>query len=408
MIVRRFLLWARTVSPLVRADGVRSLARAYILHHLCGEDRTEAETALTAMLDDPSPDVRRAMAEAFLEASNAPRHLIVALANDQSDIAALVLARSPVLTDADLVDCAAMGDDLMQTAVALRPHVSASVAAALAEVGSLDAVTTLCHNRAADLPDFSLMRIIERFGAEGDVREAMMERPHLPIIVRQELAVAAAKALAAFVNNCGWLSLERGERASREAREKATLSLSMQADSRDVVRLAAHVRRSGHLTPALLLRAVLSNATGFVEAAFSELTGVPIQRVSGLLYDRRTASFSALYRKAGLPEHLRPAFEAALAVGHEQGADLFEDEARLCRRRIERALTASAMLDAEEASRLMALLRRFEVEAARDEARTMADALADDAALALVLEHEPNMLLEDDSEVEYTHAPLAA
>jgi uncharacterized protein (DUF2336 family) len=35
----------------------------------------------------------------------------VALANDQNDIAALVLSRSPVLSDADLVDCAALGGE---------------------------------------------------------------------------------------------------------------------------------------------------------------------------------------------------------------------------------------------------------------------------------------------------------
>ena len=41
-----------------------------------------------------------------------------------------------------------------------------------------------------------------------------------------------------------------------------------------------------------------------------------------------------------------------------------------------------------------ALLRRFEVEAAVEEARELAGALADEAALALVLEYEPHALLD--------------
>jgi hypothetical protein len=50
----------------------------------------------------------------------------------------------------------------------------------------------------------------------------------------------------------------------------------------------------------------------------------------------------------------------------------------------------------------MALLRRFEAEAARDEARTIAGALADEAALAVVMRHVPQALIGsfDDRERE--------
>ena len=63
--------------------------------------------------------------------------------------------------------------------------------------------------------------------------------------------------------------------------------------------------------------------------------------------------------------------------------------AQLSRLMIERVLSACGDLPPEEAGKLMALLRRFEAEAARDEARRVAEALADEAALAAVLEHAP-------------------
>jgi hypothetical protein len=43
---------------------------------------------------------------------------------------------------------------------------------------------------------------------------------------------------------------------------------------------------------------------------------------------------------------------------------------------------------------LLALLRRMDSEAAREEARAMADSLADDAALALLIEADPALLVE--------------
>jgi hypothetical protein len=49
----------------------------------------------------------------------------------------------------------------------------------------------------------------------------------------------------------------------------------------------------------------------------------------------------------------------------------------------------------DESGRITALLRRFEVEAAVEEARSAADAMADDAALVLILEHAPETLILD-------------
>ncbi len=68
--------------------------------------------------------MRRALAEAFASAPDAPHHIVLGLADDQSDISSIVLGRSPVLSDSDLIDCAAIGDAIAQSAIALRPVVS--------------------------------------------------------------------------------------------------------------------------------------------------------------------------------------------------------------------------------------------------------------------------------------------
>ena len=188
MIIRQFLLWARTATPGQRAEAVGALARAYLYSDLSPDDRWEAETAMTALLDDPSPLVRHALAEAFANASEAPRHLVVALANDQNDIAALVLSRSPVLSDADLVDCAALGDELIQTAVALRPRLSISVSAALAEIAAPGALAALAGNDGAVIADASLARMVARHGAHRELRGALLARPDLPLAIRQSIA----------------------------------------------------------------------------------------------------------------------------------------------------------------------------------------------------------------------------
>lgn len=392
MIVGQFLLWARTAPAGSRAEAVGALTRAYLFSDLSVEERWEAESALTAMLDDPAPQVRRAMATNFGDAAQAPRPIVVALANDQSDVAAIVLSRSPVLTEADLVDCAALGDEPVQMAIASRSTVPLGVAAAIGEIGAAGALTVLARNPGADITENTLARIVERHGDHTELREALLARPDLPVRIRQSIAVALSKSLSDFALGCGWLTPERAERLARETRERATVALCSEGNPGDLALLVSHLRGTGQLTPALILRAILSRAEAFAGAAFAELSGLPLRRAVGLLWDRRGAGFSALYRRAGLPASLKPAFDAALSAFKESLDEPFAGiGAQLSRRMVERVLSACEDLPAEDRGKLMALLRRYESEAAREEARQIADALAHEAVQTarLQLQHRP-------------------
>jgi uncharacterized protein (DUF2336 family) len=382
MIVQNFLSWAQTANAAQRAEGAGALARAYLYSDLEAQERRQTEVALMSLLDDPSPLVRRALADNFASAVDAPHALVAALASDQSDVAAPVLSRSPLLTEAELIDCAAIGDAFAQSAIALRARVPGSVCAALAEVGAREATISLAVNPGADLPEFSMRRMIERFGDDGEMREALLSRPWLPATVKNNLVNAAAAALSTFVVDCGWLTNERAERLSREERDKANVIIVAETaayDGRHGVRdLVAHLRASGQLTASLVLRALLSGNRDLFEAALAELSGLREDKVVGLVRDFRGAGFAALYSRAGLPEKFLPAFRAALEAQREYG-DIHGGEARLSLVMIERVLTACEEINGGELDKLMALLRRFEMEAALEEARAEAARMSAEA-----------------------------
>ena len=394
MIVRRFLLWARTANAEERANGAAALAGAYLRSGMADEDRAEAETALIALIDDPSPRVRRAVAEEMASSSRAPRNLVLGLIADQSDVAALVLAHSPVLTEADLVDAAAIGDMLAQRAIAMRPHLSAGVCAALAEVGGEEALVTLAGNRTADIPDFSLERMVERAGDCGALREALLARADLPAGLRQAIAAKVSDALASFVTGCGWLTPERSARLARESTERVAVALAAGGEDSDAPAIVDVLRVNGRLTPGLMLRSLLSGEPALAEAAFVALSDLPPGRVAALLRDRRGAGLKALYRKAGLPASLQPAFTAAIAALNARGFDAGGAGRGIDRALLREVLIACETLDGSGADALMGLLRRMDAEAAREEARAMADCLADDAALAYLVEADPALLVE--------------
>jgi uncharacterized protein (DUF2336 family) len=131
MIVRDFLDWVRTAPAGKRAEATSALARAYLYSDLSPDDLGAAEGAMLMLLDDPSPLVRRALADALAASPSAPPAIVLALAADHPDIAAPVLALSPLFVDADLVDAVATGTPAVQTAIASRAALPRSVAAAM-------------------------------------------------------------------------------------------------------------------------------------------------------------------------------------------------------------------------------------------------------------------------------------
>jgi uncharacterized protein (DUF2336 family) len=379
MIVRQFLHWLRTAPAGERAEATSCLARAYLYSDLTPDDRAAAEGAMLMLLDDPSPLVRRALAEVFAGADEAPPAIVLGLAEDQPEVAALVLERSPLLLDADLVDAVATVRPDLQAVIARRAKLPRPVSAAIAEIGTAEACLVLIENGAADIAPFSLDRMVERFGHLAAIRETMLARDDLPASTRQRLVAKLSETLADFVAARAWLEADRARRVAREACEKATVTLAATSPSSEVRPLIRHLRQSGQLTAGLVLRALLSGNVRMFEEALTDLSGLPLERVAVLVH-QAGAGFRALYDKARLPASTYPAFREAVEAMREGGlAGEPGGAARLKRRIIERVLTRCEQEVLGDIEPLLTLLRRFVTEAAREEARLFCQDLVTDA-----------------------------
>lgn len=379
MIVRQFLHWVRAARPGERAEATSALARAYLHSDLSPDDLAAAEGAMIMLLDDPSPLVRRAMSEVFASSQKAPPVVVHALANDQVDVSLPLITRSPLLSDDDLVDLVRAGKADVQLTIAERPLIGTAVAAAIADLGTADACLALMQNCEADVALASVERIVERFGHLAAIREDLLARDDLPMVLRQALLSKLSRTLAGFVAQRQWLGPEHAEYAAREACEKATVALAAETPYEELGDLVRHLRESGQLTAGMLLRALLSGNIVLLEEALAELADLPSDRVVSHLHDKTSGGLRALYRKAALPELAYPAFRAALtalrdgiSVGEPGGA------ARLKRRLVEYVLMLCS--DQGCGASLLALLRRFAVEAAREEARLFCDELVAESA----------------------------
>ena len=380
MIVRHFLDWIRTAPAGKRAEATSALARAYLYSDLSADDLAAAEGAMLMLLDDASPLVRRALADALAASPSAPPAVVMALAADQPQIAAPVLALSPLFVDADLVDAVATGSDMVQTAIASRAGLPRSVAAAIAEVGTAEACLVLAENRDAEIASISIDRIVERFGHLAAMREALLARQDMTAATRLTLVGKVSETLVGFVAARRWLDIDHAQRVAREACEKATVTVAAETPSSQMRALIRHLRMGGQLTAGLILRALLSGNVALFEEALAELADLPVERVSNLIHDSGSTSLRALFDQAQLPPSTYPAFKEAIEAMREGGLIIEPGGiARLKRRTIERVLTRCEDENPDELAPLLTLLRRFATEAAREEARLFCDELVADA-----------------------------
>ncbi|MFO1148596.1 MAG: DUF2336 domain-containing protein [Alsobacter sp.] len=393
MLVRRYLSWIQSAPAEARAAGTGTLARAFVEGAMSHEEHVEAAAALTLALDDAEPSVRRAMAIGLADSPLAPRHLIRALAADRPDIAAIVVERSPVPTDGDLIDWVATREGPIQAAIARRHPLSSPVAAAIAEVGEPEAAVALLRNPFAAAPGFSLTRLAERFAHDAAVVEALLSRRDLPVIASYELTA-------------GRYADAPSEAGRRDAHDRAAVAVSADLGTDELLQLAAHLRATGRLNVSLLLRCVVCGRASLFHAALAELSGLPVPRVAGIASERRGGGFLALCRRIGLPDAAVPVFRDALQAWRRAEAItdwLPQATAPLAqsRRVLAEVIEAGRLAGWHESDALWVSLRRLDDELARDEALSVAGALLQPA------EGEPMLLLQPGMAVAPADEPAA-
>lgn len=311
LIVHAFLRWIETARAADRAKAASVLARAYAKARIAPDDRRAAEMAMIFLLDDPAPKVRLALAEALASCADAPRAVILPLAEDQPEIAAHIILCSCLLTDADLVDLAAKGSDVTRMLIANRSHVSRAVSAALAEVGHVEDVLALLENEGAMLSRRSLARIAERLGHDADIRALLLDREDLPSDARHALVEKVGTALAGFGLIQAAVGTGRVERITREACDVATIGMVADVAPTEMPALVEHLRVTGRLTPVFLMHALCTGRAEFFVAAIANLSGQEERRVRSILSDGREAAVRALYETTGLGVDISALFAEA-------------------------------------------------------------------------------------------------
>lgn len=370
MVVGHFLKWIDGARVCDRAAAAQALANAYVGGDLGFEDRCAAEAALTLLLDDPSSKVRAALSEALSMSRHAPAQIVAALAADQPEVACFVIARSPLLTDADLIERVVTGTAAQQRLVASRPAVSMPIAGALAEIGEPSACIDLVCNTGAEIASVSFRRMVERFGDRSDMREALVADRRLSADCRHMLLFKLGESLRSAPLVVALIGRARAQRVTHDACVQASLTLVENTPVAEYAALVEHLRLSGDLTASFLVRSVAHGKIDFFGAALVALSGQGPLRVTALLASGQDVALTALFGKAALSPVTHGVILRALKVWREVA-----NGRRLAGvQEVTWLMLQEAGMGGEQA--LLSMLKTLHLEALRDNARQHARAIA--------------------------------
>jgi uncharacterized protein (DUF2336 family) len=162
-----------------------------LFHRGAGKNSREAtalfEDVICRVLSEVDITARINLSGRMSHTADAPRRVIMALAEDEIPVAEPVLRYSPVLTDTDLVAVANKKTIEHRAVMARRIYVSEQVSEALIARGEPDVHRALAGNDGAQIGPAGFDTLLAGVSKDYVLQELLALRPNLPAAVRQEL-----------------------------------------------------------------------------------------------------------------------------------------------------------------------------------------------------------------------------
>lgn len=292
---------------------------------LAGENRRETHDILAELSRDAEQRVRASVARAIADYPLLPPSVAEQLAADVSDVAGPILEKSPVLTDAFLIDLIESGaaDEQAQISIATRHELTEAVSGPLLKTGKRRAVETVLSNTSAKIDDDGYGALFARDDLDGRMLTLVSARQGLSapvvaqchkIILTDRFDRAIGMAVRQTLIEAHALPPQMADAIVNAAMEDALSRAASDADatSEELIGLATTLNSHNDLTPSLLLRMTCSGSLEFTMAAFHVLTNRPYDEVARAFQSAGTDVLGHLYRASNLPPYFRFALVTAI------------------------------------------------------------------------------------------------
>jgi len=180
--VDELLRLARDKSTESRKQLVGVIGDLFFDKHavLSENERAIMSDVLRQLIHDVELTVRKHLAIRLSDEPEAPYELILALANDDAEVAHPILLSSEVLRDPDLIEIIRHRTLEHQLAVAMRREVSSDVCSALVATDDINVITRMLDNPNAQIAQSTMAYLVEQSQRVDAFQNPLVNRTDLP------------------------------------------------------------------------------------------------------------------------------------------------------------------------------------------------------------------------------------
>lgn len=255
---------------------------------LTAHERALMTDILKKLIHDVAVPVRKALAERLSRVPSAPHDVVVALANDEIDVAQPILMRSEALLDVDLIEIIRHRTLQHQLAIAMRRNLSEQVSDALVDTGNHDVIKTLLENQNAAISEATMAYLVEQARRVDSFQEPLVRRQDLPVALARRLYFWVSAALRQHILENFKIDVatldEAAEGAARDAAATLPTPINGTPQEQSAI-LARRLAESRQISPRLLVQTLRQGEIPLFEALLAEMSGLRLRLVRRLLFE---------------------------------------------------------------------------------------------------------------------------
>jgi uncharacterized protein (DUF2336 family) len=266
---------------------------------LTDRERSLMTEILRQLIHDVEDSVRRALAERLSEEKDAPHDLVLALAQDQADVAHPILVKSTVLCDEELIEIVLHRTLEHQLAIAMRNLVSEPVSDALVQSENQDVIKTLLENHGARISTATMEYLVEQSKRIDTYQNPLLCRPELDVELARRMYWWVSAALRQHILATYPVAAADFD-VALETSVVALVERNTTPEERKSVELAEALVEEEVVTPGLLIQTLRQGEIALFEAMFSKLSGVRLTLIRRLLFERGGQALAVACRGLGM------------------------------------------------------------------------------------------------------------
>ena len=252
---------------------------------LSDRERAMMGNILHHLIHEVEMSVRKDIASRLAQRDDVPRELILALANDEIEVAHPLLIHCSVLHDSDLIELVRHRTQAHQLAIAMRKNLSEDVSQSLADTGDVSVITTLIENEDAKMSNSLMEYLVAESKHVDSFQNPLVSRRDLPPnLARKMYWWVSAAVRQHIVENFRVDPTEIDDSIEDAVKQKIETDAADDKPT-EADEAARHIDDQGKLTEEFLIDLLKDGEVSLFEASFTRATHIPIKLARRMLYE---------------------------------------------------------------------------------------------------------------------------